>query len=122
MLEPTKKPHADNYVELCFKVRKEVAHEAEQAIKPFLAENTEIHDDEDSIPWRDALNIKEEEFPGRCLRGARTKEGVTQKELAKMIGIRQEHISAMENNRRPIGKAMAKRFAEVLNVDYRVFL
>jgi hypothetical protein len=31
-------------------------------------------------------------------------------------------ISDMENNRRPIGKQTARKLAEVLKVDYRVFL
>lgn len=38
------------------------------------------------------------------------------------LGVRQAHLSLMENSKRPIAKAMAKRFAEALGVDYRVFL
>ena len=49
-------------------------------------------------------------------------ENLTQKELSDRIGIKQVHISQMENNKRPIGKEMAKRFSKVLYVDYRVFL
>lgn len=59
---------------------------------------------------------------GVCLRGARVKEDMTQIELAKSTGISQRHISEMENGKRPIGKESAKKFAEVLKVDYRVFL
>jgi len=73
----------------------------------------------ESIPW-------EKSFPNYnssvALRGARHKESLTQKELAKLIGIGQHHISEMENGKRPIGKEMAKKFAEVLHIDYRVFL
>jgi transcriptional regulator with XRE-family HTH domain len=47
---------------------------------------------------------------------------MSQKELADQIGVKQVHISQMENEKRPIGKAMAKRLAKVLNVDYRIFL
>ncbi|MEI6702096.1 MAG: helix-turn-helix transcriptional regulator, partial [Deltaproteobacteria bacterium] len=60
--------------------------------------------------------------PGVCIRGGRGKEGLTQKQLADRIGIAQHHISEMENGKRTIGKEMAKKLAEVLNVDYRVFL
>lgn len=60
--------------------------------------------------------------PGLALRGARVKEGLTQVELSEKLGIEQGNVSAMENGRRPIGKAMAKRLATVLNIDYRVFL
>ncbi|NCC85676.1 MAG: XRE family transcriptional regulator [Clostridia bacterium] len=42
--------------------------------------------------------------------------------MAKATGIPRRHISEMENNKRTIGKERAKRMAEVLNVDYRVFL
>jgi ribosome-binding protein aMBF1 (putative translation factor) len=59
---------------------------------------------------------------GVCLRGARVKEGMTQKQLADKIGIVQHHISEMENGKRPIGKETAKKLAAALNVDYRVFL
>ncbi len=59
---------------------------------------------------------------GVCLRGARVKEGMTQKQLADKVGIVQHHISEMENGKRPIGKETAKKLAAALNVDYRVFL
>lgn len=60
--------------------------------------------------------------PGVALSGARHKEGLTQMELAKLMGIRQENLSKMENGKRVISLSMAKRFAKVLKVDYRVFL
>ncbi len=59
---------------------------------------------------------------GVCIRGGRVKEDLTQKQLAEQIGIAQHHISEMENGKRTVGKEMAKKLAEVLNVDYRVFL
>lgn len=59
---------------------------------------------------------------GVCIRGGRSKEGLTQKQLAEMIGVAQHHISEMEHGKRPIGKETAKKLAAALNVDYRVFL
>ena len=59
---------------------------------------------------------------GVCIRGGRGKEGLTQKQLAERIGIAQHHVSEMENGKRTVGKEMARKLAEVLNVDYRVFL
>ena len=68
----------------------------------------------------------EEVFPdfhaGHSLRGARYREDVSQRQLAKLTGVSVQNISAMENGRRPIGKDMAKRFAKVLNVDWRLLL
>lgn len=59
---------------------------------------------------------------GVALRGARGKEGFTQKRLAELTGIAQHHISEMENGKRPIGKETARKLAAALHVDYRVFL
>jgi DNA-binding XRE family transcriptional regulator len=68
----------------------------------------------------------EEVFPGfhvgHSLRGARYREDVSQRQLAKLTGVSVPNISAMENGRRPIGKDMAKRFAKVLNTDWRLLL
>jgi DNA-binding XRE family transcriptional regulator len=73
----------------------------------------------DSVPW-------EEVYPdfnaSVALRGARKREGLSQEQLAQLVGANQVHISEMENSKRPIGKTMAKRLAKALNVDYRVFL
>lgn len=60
--------------------------------------------------------------PATMLRGARYKADMTQKELADVLGIRQHHLSEMENAKRPIGKQMAKRLAEVFKSDYRLFI
>ena len=47
---------------------------------------------------------------------------MTQRDLAKLTGIPQRHISEMENNKRSIGKEMAKKLGKALNISYRVFL
>ncbi len=75
------------------------------------------------LPWREAFpghSVNTE--PGVFLAGTRGKEGVTQKWLSDKTGIPQRHISEMENNKRPIGKKNAMKFAKSLNIDYRVFL
>lgn len=59
---------------------------------------------------------------GVAIRGARGKEGLTQKQLAVLTGIAQHHLSEMENGKRTIGKETAKKLAKALNIDYRVFL
>jgi DNA-binding transcriptional regulator YiaG len=80
-------------------------------------------DTRDTVPSREAFPpIPEAERPGRMLRAARSKEDVTQSHLARMTGIPQRHISEMEHGKRPIGKERAKKLAEVLKVDYHVFL
>ena len=68
----------------------------------------------------------EEVFPdlhhGSAIRGLRLREGLTQEQLAQLLGVKRPNLSEMENGKRPIGKNMAKRLAQVLKTDYRVFL
>ena len=80
---------------------------------------------EGSTPWREASyfkDIKDDELPSVFLSGARYREGLTQVELSERSGIPRRHISEMENGKRPIGKANAKKLAEVLNIDPRRLL
>ncbi len=60
--------------------------------------------------------------PGFSLRFYRKRLDLTQAELAKETNIRQTHLSEMENNKRPIGKTLAKKLAKTLNFDYRKLL
>jgi DNA-binding XRE family transcriptional regulator len=77
----------------------------------------------DSLPWRKLFKeYNDNEIPGITLRGARIKEGMTQKALSAKAGIPQGHISAMENGKRPIGKWTAQKLGNALNVNYKVFL
>jgi len=77
-----------------------------------------------SIPWREVFKeeLKKYGEPGLMLRGSRHKAGLTQEKLAEALGISQNHISEMENNKRPIGKGMALRFGKFFKTDYRKFL
>ena len=56
------------------------------------------------------------------LKGLRYREDLTQRELGDMLGIKQTNISLMEHGKRPIGKNLAKRLAELFKIDYRLFL
>ena len=79
---------------------------------------------EDSIPSDEVFKDLDRKYtrPGVALQGARLKEEMTQVELAKMLGITQGDLSKMEHGKRTISKKMAKRLAQILNIDYRVFL
>lgn len=68
----------------------------------------------DSIPWRECFEA-DELTPGAMLKGARGKQGLTQKELSRLTGIPQRHISEMENGKRPIGKETVRKLANALN-------
>ncbi len=62
-------------------------------------------------------------FPGESreavyLRGARSREDLTQVALAELTGILpQRHLSEMEHGKRPIGKENAKKLAKALRCD-----
>jgi len=60
--------------------------------------------------------------PGDHLRVTRTMREMKQTELAKKIGVVPRQISDMEKGRAPIGKKMAMRLGEALNMDYKHFL
>lgn len=76
-------------------------------------------------PWKKATDweklaesrIKRYTKAGLALRGARVREGYTQKALAKKCGISQENLSRMENGKRPIGKKVADKLAKALRID-----
>ncbi len=93
-----------------------------EKLKKFL-ENL-VPDSEPSTPWREVAKeeLKKYTQVGIALRGARHREGLTQKALAKRCGISQENISRMEHGKRAIGEKLAKKLGKTLNVDYRLFL
>ena len=74
------------------------------------------------VRWEESSVFPRENAPGVFLAGARYRKDLTQRALAEMTGIPQRHISEMENGKRPVGKANARKLAEALNVDYRMFL
>ena len=82
-------------------------------------------------PYREAsVPIEETEYSrdmnrnraGNLLAGARLKAEMTQAELAEKTGIRQNMVSEYENGKRPMTKAMARRFSNVLGIDLCRFL
>ncbi|MFZ5811078.1 MAG: helix-turn-helix domain-containing protein [Thermodesulfobacteriota bacterium] len=118
MLEPTRKPPTEAVSEARFVGPAEKIRELAR-----VARGLGLTEVSGTIPWREL-------FPGFqgakdwavALRGARGKEGLTQKALAALTGIPQSHISSMENGRMPIGRQRAMRLAEALKIDYRVLL
>jgi DNA-binding XRE family transcriptional regulator len=88
-------------------------------VKEVLASYGAVIEESESVAWEEVYP----DFNGIvALRGARKMEALTQKELARLVGVSQTHISEMEHSKRPIGKDMARRLATVLKANYRVFL
>lgn len=79
---------------------------------------------ETSMPFEEAISILLGGEPQGAvmLRGLRNREGITQAELGKLLGIEQTNLSKMERGKRPIGKKIAMRLAKLFQTDYRLFL
>lgn len=89
-----------------------------QKLEDFL----EKYGESDSTAWEELAKdrIVKYKKSGLALRGARYREGISQKELAKRTGISQENISKMENGQRVIGEKVAKKLAKVLRIDFEL--
>jgi len=78
----------------------------------------------DESETADSVNIEDTDFwtamnenrIGNLLAGARLKNGLSQKELAEKIGIKQNMVSDYETGKRRLTKTMAARFASVLHI------
>ena len=89
-------------------------------VKQYLLERgCRVLDADESVEPREVFPDRS---PSTLLRGARTRESLTQRQLAEMADIPRRHISEMENGRRTIGKHNASKLGNALNVDPRLFL
>jgi hypothetical protein len=117
MLAPTKKPTTGKYTEMCIRVPIQDVDKIRKLLND-AGHRVDIYEKE--------LFASDEVFPdshpGQMLRGLRVREGITQAQLSQKTGLHTRHISEMENDKRPIGKVMAKRLAKALNADYRMLL
>ena len=118
MLGHTKKRHTEKPLEARFIGTREKIGKLRD-----YARQIGLQDASDSLSIAEAFPAYGENPLGLALRGARHREGLTQRALAEVTGIPQRHISEMESGKRQIGRERAKKLAEALNVpDYRVFL
>lgn len=60
--------------------------------------------------------------PGRALRFYRKLKGMTQPELAEMLGTTKQFISNLENDRKPISRMMTKKLSKIFNVPASRFI
>lgn len=111
-MEPRR--NENNRTPICFLVPNDKRDFIISAMKEYGA----VVEDDDDFEVVDTSSIT----PGDVLKGIRYSREWTQVQLAEKSGISQRHISQMENGKLPIGKARAKRLAEVFGSDYRMFL
>ena len=60
--------------------------------------------------------------PSKILKTQREKMGFSLSELAKKTGLAKSNLSAMENDKRPIGLKVAKMLSQVLGISYKALL
>jgi len=122
MQERMKRPHTEkDHAEPSDMARFIGSPDKIRAVRKF-ATSLGLTDIEDTVDYREAFP----EFAGKetqvAVRAYRIREGLTQDRLAALTGIPRRHISDMENGRRTIGKENARKLAQALNADYRMFL
>jgi DNA-binding XRE family transcriptional regulator len=108
-------------------IRLTVPHETAERLCKAISGILELVDfprrvNEDGEELYSVKEVFPESSPGNRLRGLRSREGLTQKKLAAVLGIRQHHVSEMEKGLRAISVDMAKRIGEKYNISYKVFL
>jgi len=104
-------------IEMPGKVKKSALIPAEhlQKLENFL----DKYGESESIPWEELAKYGK---TGIVLRGARYREGISQKELANRTGITQNNISKIENGKRVIGEKVAKKLAKALKIDFELLM
>ncbi len=111
--------------EFRFSVPNENAKAVELAIRAIInLLSTQNSSDEslDDEKYYSAEEVLGPSTPGDILQGFRYREGLTQRQLANAVGVKQNHISEMERGTRKISPNMAKRFAEFFRTSEKAFL
>ena len=79
----------------------------------------------------DMMNVEDMEWykeeaakdtPGRTLRFYRKMKGMTQPELAAVLGTTKQFISNLENDRKPISRIMAKKLSGIFTIPASRFI
>lgn len=124
MLELTKRPHTKRDIKIIanneeVKFPKMTKNAIEVLINSLIDQSLE---DKNSSPedvfGEDWLDKRKK--IGHMIRGARTREGITQIELADKLGLNQPNLSAIENGERAIPKGLIQKIAKILHVDIKI--
>jgi len=124
MLAVVKKPHTNA---MLFKIKGNIPDGLKKYLRREFGQNVEIIDENEELvnifdtPWY--KTIKKNISPGDALRIYRQNFGLTQAELGQKLGkFTRQKISDMENNKRSISKAVAKKLSEIFDVQVERFL
>ena len=124
MLAVVKKPHTKTTL---FEIKGNIPAGIMEYLHREFGQNVEIVDENEELVnifdthWYKA--IKKTINPGDTLRIYRQNLGLTQTELGQKLGkFTRQKISDMENNKRSISKAVAKKLSKIFDVQIDRFL
>ena len=124
MLAVVKKPHTKTTL---FEIKGNIPAGIMEYLHREFGQNVEIVDENEELVnifdthWYKA--IKKTISPGDTLRIYRQNLGLTQTELGQKLGkFTRQKISDMENNKRSISKAVAKKLSKIFDVPIERFL
>ena len=86
---------------------------------------TIAEDDEEYEEWEGSdlqREIAALSSPGKLVRAYRVRAGLSLVQLAEAVGTKYPNLSAIENDRRAVGLALAKKLGAALGVEYSKFL
>ena len=120
MLELTKVRSTDGFVDLSVRVPEADSEYVERALRDVLGRlPAEEFEDDKSYTVEEVFGPK---VPGRLLRALRSREGITQEELAARLGTTKSVVSNMETGLRRISRKTALKLEELYGTPYKVFL
>ena len=124
MLAVVKKPHTNTTL---FEIKGNIPAGIMEYLHREFGQNVEIVDENEELVnifdthWY--KGIKKTISPGDTLRIYRQNLGLTQTELGQKLGkFTRQKISDMENNKRSISKAVAKKLSKIFDVPIERFL
>ncbi|MBN2036992.1 MAG: helix-turn-helix transcriptional regulator [Chitinispirillaceae bacterium] len=102
---------------------KKVLDEIAARYSEYLTDARDQYDEAVDIKTTGWFNVMEKEMgPDDYLKHLREAHGLTQKELGEKAGTNAAHISDYETGQRTISKEMAKKLAEIFNVNPGTFI
>jgi len=108
--------------EISLLVPNSIAEKMKNALENILALTDLRHVNDQGEELYTIEEVFPDAHPGTALRGLRVREGITQKQLAERIQIKQNRVSELENGVRPISIDMAKKIGNAFGISYKVFL
>ena len=93
-------------------------------VREYGADNVRVESDDyvNAMEMEWFKNLECEDTPGKNMRFYRKLAGMTQQVLAERLGATKQFVSDMENGRKPISKATAKKLAKIFDVSVARFI